>query len=180
MELYQAIKERRSVRRYKETPVPSEVLDRIIEAAQWAPSWAHSQCVEVVIVDDPAKKSALQATLPETNPAYKAMVNAPLAVAFCAKLKRAGFKKGEPATPRGNGWALFDTALCMQNFMLAAHAEGLATVCVGLFDSEKAGAALNVPEGKEVVALTPLGYPDQEPNLPPRKDKYEFVKKNGY
>ncbi|PLX42158.1 MAG: nitroreductase [Deltaproteobacteria bacterium] len=180
MELYEAIKERRSIRRYKETAVPSDVLDRIIEAAQWAPSWAHSQCVEVVVIDDPAKKLALQATLPETNPAYKAMVGAPLVVAFCAKLNRAGFKKGEPATPRGNGWALFDTGLSMQNFMLAAHSEGLATVCVGLFDSEKAGAALGAPEGVEVVALTPLGYPNQEPNLPPRKDKAEFARKNSY
>ena len=180
MDLYTAIKERRSVRRYKDTEIPPQTLDRLLEAAQWAPSWAHTQCVEVVVADTPEMKAALQGSLPEKNPAYKAMMQAPIVVAFLAKGGRAGYKQGAPATPRGDGWSLFDTGLAMQNFMLAAHAEGLATVCIGLFDSAKAGEALGLPEGVEVVAMTPLGYPDQVPNLPPRKDRGDFVKFNGY
>lgn len=179
MELYQAIKERRSVRRYKTDSIPQEVLDRLLEAAQWAPSWAHTQCVEVILVDDPAVRQGLALATGDRNPAYKAMIDAPLAVAFCAKRGRAGFKKGAATTVRGD-WFMFDTALAMQNFMLAAHAEGLATVCIGLFDSEAAGKALKLPEGMEVVSLTPLGYPDQTPNLPPRKDRALFVHKNTY
>lgn len=179
MNIYDAIKNRRSVRRYKTDAVPAEVLDRLLEAAQWAPSWAHTQCAEVVVVDDPAVKMALQASLPEKNPAYKAMVQAPLALAFCAKAGRAGFKKGEAATPRGD-WMMFDVALVMENFMLAAQAEGLATVCVGLFDAAVAAKAVNAPEGVEVISLTPLGYPDQEPNIPPRKAREAFCVGNRY
>ncbi len=180
MELFEAIKERRSIRRYKEDQVPAEVLAKLVEAAQWAPSWAHTQCVEIIVLDDPKAKAALQASLPEGNPAYKAMVAAPLAVAFCGKKGRAGFKKGEAATPRGD-WNMFDVALSMQNFMLAAHAEGLATVCVGLFDSAAAGKVLGLPDEVDVLALTPLGYPvDQEVNVPPRKEVGKFLHKNSY
>jgi nitroreductase len=134
----------------------------------------------MVVVDDPAVRSALQATLSDRNPAFKAVGEAPLIVVFCAARGRAGFKKGEAVTTRGDGWLLFDTGLAMENFMLAATAEGLATVCVGLFDFEAAGRALSLPEGREVVALTPLGYPDQEPNIPPRKPRGEYLHRNRY
>lgn len=179
MELYKAIAERRSIRRYKADKVDEAVLARLVEAAQWAPSWAHTQCVEVIVVEDPAVKAKLQAAAGERNPAFKAMGEAPLAVAFVAKRNRAGFKKGEAATPRGD-WFMFDTGLAMQNFMLAAHAEGLATVCVGLFDIAAAAAALELPEGMDVVALTPLGFPDMTANIPGRKDASEFLHHNVY
>lgn len=179
MELYQAIEGRRSVRRYTDEPVPREVLDRLLSAAQWAPSWAHTQAPEVLVVEDPQVRAALQACLTEQNPAYRAMGEAPLALAFSARLGRAGFKKGEPATLRGD-WMMFDVALAMQNFMLAAHAEGLGTVCVGLFDAEAATKAVGAPEGTTVVALTPLGYPAAETKVPPRKDPAQFVHWNRY
>ncbi len=179
MELYQAIRDRRSIRKYKPDPVPSEVLDRLLEAAQWAPSWAHTQCTEVVVVSDPAQKEALQKTLPPSNPAFRAMVDAPLVVAFCGRKGRAGFYKGKAATPRGD-WLMFDVALAMQNFMLAAHAEGLGTVCVGLFDAAQAARVLNCPEDVDVVALTPLGYPAAEARIPPRKPREEFVRWERY
>jgi nitroreductase len=71
---------------------------------------------------------------------------------------------------------VFDAALAMENFMLAAQAEGLATVCVGLFDSERAARALHAPPEIDVVALTPLGYPADETKVPPRKERAAFVR----
>lgn len=179
MELYEAIRSRRSARTYAADPIPEAVLDRLLEAAQWAPSWAHTQCCEVVVAADPEVKRALQATLPPTNPAHRAMGEAPLVVAFCGRKGRAGFKKGEAATPRGD-WILFDVALAMQNFMLAARAEGLGTVCVGLFDAAAAARALHAPADVDVVALTPLGYPVGETKVPPRKERAQFARWNRY
>lgn len=179
MDFYDAAKGRRSVRRYRSDPVDPEVLDRLFEAAQWAPSWAHTQCCEVVVVSTAEGKEALRRSLSPTNPALKAMEQAPLVVAFCARSGRAGFYKGEAATPRGD-WMMFDVGLAMQNFMLAAHAEGLATVCVGMFDPTVAAAAVGAPEGVEVIALTPLGYPDQEPRVPPRRDRDAFRRSESY
>ena len=179
MDLYKSIKGRRSVRRYTSDEVSPEVISRLLTAAQWAPSWAHTQTPKVVIATDPELRQALQASLPERNPAYRAMGQAPVVVAFCAQLGRAGFKKGQAATPRGD-WMMFDVALAMQNFMLAAHAEGLATVCVGLFDVKAAERAVNAPVGTTVVALTPLGYPAVETKVPPRKDPSAFAGWNAF
>lgn len=175
MDVYAAIRGRRSIRRYASDPIPQEVLERLVDAAQWAPSWAHTQCCRLVLVSDLEVKRALQQALPPSNPAFKAMVDAPVVVAFCGVTGKAGFYRGEAATPRGD-WFMFDVALAMENFMLAAHAEGLATVCVGLFDPGKAAAALRAPPGTEVVALTPLGYPGTEAKVPPRMDRQEFLR----
>ena len=70
---------------------------------------------------------------------------------------------------------MFDIALAMQNLMLAAHSLGLGTVHVGQFDAEKVAAVLEVPEGFSVVEMTPLGYPDQEAKVPPRRELSEIV-----
>jgi nitroreductase len=70
---------------------------------------------------------------------------------------------------------MFDVALAMQNLVLAAHSLGLGTVHVGRFDAKKAEAVLEVPEGFRVVEMTPLGYPDQEPPVRPRKELSEIV-----
>ncbi len=179
MEFYEAVRGRRSARKYLPDPVPETVLDRLLQAAQWAPSWAHTQCCEVVVISDLAVKETLQKTLSETNPAFRAMMEAPLVVAFCGRKGRAGFKKGEPATPRGD-WRVFDVALAMENFLLAAQAEGLGTVCVGLFDAAEAARALQAPPDVDVVALTPLGYPSGETKVPPRKERAQFVRWNRY
>lgn len=179
MELYEAIRGRRSVRKFKPDPVPEAVIERLLEATQWAPSWAHTQCCELVVVSGAEGKAALQASLPATNPAFKAMVDAPLVVAVCARTGKAGYYGGKAVTPRGD-WMMFDAALAMENFMVAAHAEGLGTVCVGLFDPVAAARALRAPEGVEVIALTPLGYPAAETKVPPRKPRDEFARRESY
>jgi nitroreductase len=179
MEFYDIVRERRAIRKYKADPIPADVLDRILEAAQWAPSWAHTQCCEVVLVSKPEVKEALRASVPPANPASGALVQAPLAVAFCARTGKAGFFKGRAATPRGE-WMMFDVGLTMENFMLAARAEGLATVCVGMFDAKKAAEAVKAPPGVEVITLTPLGYPDAEAKAPARKSRAEFARWETY
>ena len=68
----------------------------------------------------------------------------------------------------------------MHNLVLAAHSLGLGTVYIGLFDAGKAAAILGVPEGISVVAMTPLGYPDQAGNPRPRKELTEFVSYDKY
>ena len=174
MELMEAIKGRRSIRKYKPDPVPEEVLRTILEAARWSPSWANTQCWEVVVVKDPKIKSELAETLVKTNPALSSMTEAPLVIVLCGKKGVSGFKKGETATVKGD-WLMFDTGIAMQSLCLAAHGLGLGTVVVGLFDHKKAEEVLGVPQDREVVAITPLGYPAAEGVAPKRKEISEFV-----
>jgi len=70
---------------------------------------------------------------------------------------------------------MFDAGLAMQNLALAAHAIGLGTVIVGLFEHKKVEEILGVPEKIEVVAMTPLGYRATEGTAPKRKEVTEFV-----
>jgi nitroreductase len=173
-DLMEIIQGRRSVRNYQDREVPEEVLNKILEALRWSPSWANTQCWEVIVVKDLPTKQKLQATLSPTNPAGKAMVEAPVVLALCGQLQRSGFYKGQATTKFGD-WFLFDLGIGCQSICLTAHALGLGTVVVGLFDHNKAKEALGLPEGYELVAMLPLGYPDKIPAAPKRREIGEFV-----
>jgi nitroreductase len=173
-ELMKAIQERRSVRNYEDKDVPEELLNQVLEAVKWAPSWANTQCWEVVVVRDPAVKEKLQATLAKGNPAAKAIVNAPVVLAMCGKLQSSGYYKNEVTTKFGD-WFLFDLGIATQNLCLAAHDAGLGTVIVGLLDHDKAAEVLGVPQGYELVVLVPLGYPSKVPSAPKRREVSEFT-----
>jgi len=75
---------------------------------------------------------------------------------------------------------MFDLGIATQNLCLTAHNLNLGTVIVGLFDHDKAKDILKVPEGYEVVALVPLGYPAKEASAPPRKEIAELVHYNTF
>jgi len=174
MDLMEAIKGRRSIRKYKPELVPEEELQKVMEAVRWAPSWANTQCWEVIVVKDPKVKSELATALPKTNPALSSMTEAPLIIVLCGKKGVSGFKKGEAATVKGD-WLMFDTGIAMQTLCLTAHSLGLGTVVVGMFDHKKAEEILGVPQNAEVVAMTPLGYPAAEGSAPKRKEHSEFI-----
>ena len=174
MDLMDAIKGRRSIRKYKPDPVSEETLQKIMEAVRWAPSWANTQCWEVILVKDPKIKSELTTALPNTNPALSSMTEAPLIIVLCGKKGVSGFKKGEATTVKGD-WLMFDTGIAMQTLCLTAHSLGLGTVVVGMFDHKKVEEILGVPQNVEVVAISPLGYPAAEGSAPKRKEISEFV-----
>ena len=174
MDLMDAIKGRRSIRKYKPDPVSEETLQKIMEAVRWAPSWANTQCWEVILVKDPKIKSELTTALPNTNPALSSMTEAPLIIVLCGKKRVSGFKKGEATTVKGD-WLMFDTGIAMQTLCLTAHSLGLGTVVVGMFDHKKVEEILGVSQNVEVVAISPLGYPAAEGSAPKRKEPSEFV-----
>ena len=173
-ELMAVIKGRRSIRKYQDKEVSAEQLNTVLEAVQWSPSWANTQCWEVVVIQDPAVKQALQETLAKGNPATKAVVDAPVLLAMCGKLESSGYYNNQVTTKFGD-WFLFDLGLATQSLCLAAHNQGLGTVVVGLFDHDKAKSVLQVPAGYEVVALLPLGYPAKESSPPKRREISEFT-----
>jgi nitroreductase len=182
MELMEAIKGRRSIRRYTSKPVDDKTLNTILEAARQAPSWANTQCWRFVVVRDRQLRNKLADTgidvaTGKPNRGTEAMRVTPIAIVVCAEMRKAGYSIKEPKKPvtdKGD-WYMYDVALAMQNLTLAAHALGLGTVHIGAFDAIKVAEILGVPEGYAVVAMTPLGYPDEEPNPRPRKELNEIV-----
>ncbi|MBW1775368.1 MAG: nitroreductase family protein [Deltaproteobacteria bacterium] len=173
-DLKSIIQERRSIRRYQEKEVPEEMVQQILDSVRWAPSWANTQCWEVVVIKDPGVREAVTETLPKTNPARKGMAMAPLVIVLCAKLRSSGFYKDEVTTKHGD-WFMFDLGIATQNICLTAHDLGLGTVVVGMFDHDRAKEVLKVEEGYEVVAILPMGFPAKDSPVPKRREISEFA-----
>ena len=170
----EVVKTRRSMRKFEDKPVPDDMLNTLLEAVRWSPSWANTQAWEVVVVKDQAVKDSLQETMAPKNPATKAIAAAPVVLAFCAKLKAAGYYNGAVSTKLGD-WFMFDLGIASQSLWLTAQAMGLGAVIVGLFDQDRAGAVLGVPEGYQLVTLVPLGFPAKDPPAPKRREIGDFT-----
>ncbi len=170
----ETIVNRRSIRRFLDKEIPEDLLTKVFEAARWAPSWANTQAWEFVAVKDKAIKEQIQGTVSTRNPSSLAIVNAPVLLVVCAQLKKSGFYNDTYPTKFGD-WFMYDLGLATQNICLAAHESGLGTVIVGLFDHDRVGEIIKLPEGHEVLALIPMGYPDQDPKAPKRREISEFV-----
>jgi nitroreductase len=174
-ELMEIIKGRKSIRQYEEKEIPEGFIHQVLEAFRWAPSWANTQCWEVVVIKGKSIKERLQACIPaKGNPAVKAVVQAPVLLAVCAKTRVSGYYKEKAVTKFGD-WFMYDLGIATQNLCLTAHDLGLGTVIVGVFDHDKAREVIGVPEGYEPVTLIPLGYPATTAPAPSRREVSEFT-----
>ena len=124
--------------------MPEEALNQVLDSVRWPPSWANTQCWEVIVVKDPGIKEKLQGTLIK-NPATKAMVQAPVVLVICGKLKCSGYYKDQVTTKFGD-WFMFDLGIATQSICLAAYELGMGTVIVGQFYHNKTKEILGVPE----------------------------------
>jgi nitroreductase len=168
MELFQAIRERRSIRKYKEMPVEREKIEQVLDAARLAPSWKNLQCWRFLVLTDAEKKEAMLSAFADDNPGKKAFLQAPVAIVVCAN-------PAESDLSHGIEYYVADAAIAFEHICLTAHALGLGTCWMGLFDEAEMKAKLNIPDGMRVVGITPLGYPDQEPKARPRKELAEIA-----
>jgi nitroreductase len=168
------------MRKFAEEQVAPDKLERVLNAVRWAPSWVNLQPWEVVVIDDPAVKEALQQAVPPANPSFKSVVAAPIVIAICGRLGKSGFYgAGKPATVYGD-WVMFDIGIAAQNLCLAAWAEGLGTVHLGMLDHVKAGQVLGLPDDVKLYELIPLGVPAKEGKAPPRREIKDFTSWNHY
>lgn len=185
MDIFEAIKTRRSIRKYKADPVDDKLVETVLEAARQAPSWANTQCCKYIVVRDAGTRAKLSEILQVNpllgvNPAAGAIKTAPVVIIALAEKNVSGFFKGQPYTDKGQWWFMYDVAAAMANLTLAATALGLGTVHVGLFDNVKAAELLDVPDSYYIVEMTPLGYPEFWPNPRPRKELKEIVFKEKF
>jgi len=175
----EVIKGRRALRKFEEKDVPEELLNQVLEAVQWSPSWANTQVWEVIVVKDPAIKEKLSQTLAPKNPSIKAIANAPVVMAMCGKRNTSGYFNNTAVTKLGD-WFMYDLGLASQSLCLAAHHLGLGTVIVGGYDVGRAEEILGLPEGYGLVSLIPLGYPAKDAPVPKRREISEFVHRDRF
>ncbi len=167
---------RRSIRRFKPDAVDTQLLKGIVETASYAPSWKHTQITRYIAVEGALKdKIADEGTkmFPNNGNIIK---NAPVLIAVTVVKGRSGYEKdGSFSTDRGDGWQMYDAGVASQTFCLAAHEAGLGTVIMGIFDRPVVSSLLQLPEDRELVALIPIGYADEEPVAPRRKPVDELI-----
>lgn len=167
MNVFEAIETRRSVRAYKDTPLTGEQLTRFLEAARLAPSWKDKQCWHIMVLTDRAVIEKLGELL-RHNPGEDVYKTAPCFVLFFADPALSGVRDEKP-------YYMTDIGIAMENAVLAATEMGLGTCWVGAFTEGPIKEYLGVPEELRLVALTPLGVPDEEPAPRPRKALEEIV-----
>ncbi len=152
METFDCIKSRRSVRKYDKKDVPNEIIGQIIFAGTQAPSAGNIQpWVFIVIKDEKIKKELSIAALRQDH-----VFKAPVVIAVAADLEKTGDKYGE----RGKIlYSIQDTAVAIENMLLAAHDLGIGSCWVGAFEEEKVKEILNMSDRLRPVALITIGYP---------------------
>lgn len=158
METIDAIMQRRSIRKYKKESIPEDDLKKILECGRQAPSAANRQPWRFIVVRD----SDLKQKVASACSGQMWLADADVILA------------GVGIPEISSEWYPVDVAIAMQNMILSATDLGYGTCWIGAFDQEKVKAVLNLPESETVVALTPIGVPDQEPGPKPRRATEEL------
>jgi len=168
VDVFKAIKGRRSVRAFTDEPVSEEEIMKIIDAARWAPSAGNIQPWEFIVVQDAkTKRGLVEAALDQTF-----IEEAPVVFVVCANPTRSSRRYGS----RGASlYCLQDTAAAIQNMHLAAYAMGLATCWVGSFQEEEVRSVLNLPDYLRSVAIIPVGHAAEKPVATPRRPLSNLV-----
>lgn len=168
MELFEAIRTRRSIREFKEEEVKDEDLRKIIEAAIWAPSAGNLNPWEFIVVREKERKREI------ANAAFGQdfISEAPVVVVVCANVRRTSSVYGE----RGKKlYCIQDCAAATQNLLLAAHGLGYGACWVGAFDDKEVSEILKLPSHVIPLAIVPIGKPKYFPTAPRRRSLEEVL-----
>ena len=149
--LLNAIKNRYSVRKFKDKPVEQEKLDIILEAARLAPSSCNTQPWKFVVIRDEEKRKQLT----EACKGKQWVADAPVTIAICANNTDYVMTCGQLAYT-------IDASLAGEHICLQASELGLGTCWIGAFFHDKMAKIINLPDDYKIVGLLPLGYPDDE------------------
>ena len=161
MNVFKAIIERRSIRKFEKKEVDNKLIGVMLYMATLAPSAGNTQEWSFIVVkEEEIKEKLSRAALDQ-----KFIAEAPVVIVVCADLAKISLRYGK----RGELlYAIQDTALAIQNILLSAHALGLGACFVGAFDEERVKSILEIPDNVRPLALIPVGYPAEQPKMPPR------------
>ncbi|MEM3429616.1 MAG: nitroreductase family protein [Candidatus Bathyarchaeia archaeon] len=156
LEVFEAIRGRRSVRSFLDRDVSKSQLERIIECGTLAPSAGNIQPWEFIVVRSPERKKALaRAALDQ-----EFIEEAPIVIVVVADQSRSARVYGRRGAEL---FSIQDTAAAIQNMLLAAHSMGLGTCWVGAFDEDEVSKVVKVGASLKPVAIIPVGYPRYYP-----------------
>ena len=164
MDIFEVIRTRKSVRKYKPEPIPHEKLKMILEAAQLAPSAGNRQPWRFVVVHNADKKKEI------AKVAKNQTFLADAAVIIAAV--------GDPEI--SERWHDKDVMIAVEHMVLAATSLGYGTCWIGAFDENEVKKLLKIPKKLKLVVLLPMGVPDETPQTRPRKEVTEIFFEEEY
>jgi nitroreductase len=165
MEFHDVISTRRSVRAFKPDMIGEEVMGRILDGMRIAPSGSNRQPWKFIVV---TRKETKEQLVPACKDQHF-IAGAPVVIVACS-LKISSNR----GNYMGEGSVLIDVAIAVDHLTLAARNEGLGTCWIGAFDNQEVKKILSIPEDTQVVALVPLGYPDDDKAFAPVKSRREL------
>lgn len=178
MEALDLIKSRRSVRKFTDEPISHDIMNEIIDAARFSPSWKNTQIARYTVIEnkDIMKKIAEDCVLGfEFNTKTLSRATAIVVVSYITK--RCGYERdGSFSTSKEDRWEMFDAGIATQTFCLAAHDKGIGTCIIGIFDEDAIAKEINLPENQKVGCVIAMGHPVFAPDAPPRKEVEDLVK----
>lgn len=164
-DIFAVMSKRRSTRRFTDRPVEASKVDKIIAAADTAPTAGNFQGFEIFYVKDPQKKERLVGAC--NNQGY---VNAPVVLVFCKNPERVKFKfPGEILRK----FAIQDATLAAGYSQLAAQALGLSSIWIGMLDEQMVMDVV----GTDLVpsSILCIGYPEKQRYPRPRRNLKDLV-----
>jgi nitroreductase len=158
MDFFEVVRTRRSIRKYLKEPIPSDKLEMIFEAARLAPSAANRQPWRFVVVQDANLKKALATAANNQT--------------FLSDAAAIVVAVSDPeVSPR---WCERDPMIAIEHMALAAAALGYGTCWIGAFDEDAVKHLLKIPARMRVIALLPIGTPNEAPASRPRRQLSEI------
>jgi len=174
MNTIECIKSRRSVREFTTQQVSHNILEQIVDAASFSPSWKNTQISRYVAIEDENLKQQITGYVSEQNGNIIRAAKTLIIVTYIKN--RSGFERdGSFTTKKGDSWQMFDVGVASQSFCLAAHELGVSSVIMGIFDGEEVAKLINLSEDREVGALIAIGYEKEHPVAPKRKTVEELL-----
>ena len=177
MEALECIKTRRSIRKFTEQPVTEDEVRQVVEAAAFAPSWKNTQIARYIVVTDKEKKDKLADNC-MLGFAYnqKTTHGAPALVVLTMIKERSGYERdGSFSTPLATHWQSFDAGIAAQTFCLSAHALGLGTVIMGIYDPAEVQRKTSRPERANTPAAVRAPRLSGAEKKPPGKDEHAYA-----
>ncbi len=153
------IKGRRSTRKYLDCEVPDSIIEKILDAASFAPSAGDFQPYEFIVVKNAESRSYIAEACKQ-----EWMAKAPVHIVACTNMKIASIYEERGMKLYG----IQDTALAVGNLMIAAESLGLRTCWVGAFGEAQISILLQIPEYARPAAIITLGYSDEKVAPPPK------------
>lgn len=169
MKFNEVIQSRRSIRKYLNKKVERSLIDEVIQAGIYAPSWKNSQTARYYVIESEAVLNQFKETCVEGYNQSN-IENAPVIMISTFVANRSGFDRdGNAMNSLGNGWGCYDLGMHNQNVILKATELGLDTLVMGIRDEDAIKKLLDIQDTETVVAVIALGYGDINPEMPKRK-----------